>query len=412
MRCFGVNRLRPPPVGAPLPALVRLLVALAWFPAGFAPAAPYTPATDDEILERLPAGIRSGEQRRQRQELAEDPGNLRDSLDLARSYLDSARAEGDPRFVDFARAILGPWWDQSAPPVAVLVLRAGVRSASLEFDRSLADLALALTREPTNAAAAFARFEVLLARGDVGGARQALPGLTNALAPLARATATLRVARFGVAAADAEARLVRVLDDESSAPAGQRAAAACLLGEVAAQFGRTEEALARLESVRASGSRDVTVLAAIADVLLDRGEFERAEALLAGESNLDALAIRWCEAMARGGRLNSERETAKATLINRLGARLEARARRGEVGAAADDARFRLRVEGDSRSALPAARDLWSVRREPADARLVLETAEAAGDAGLARAVRGWARTNELHDVRLGPRRNGESGTP
>ena len=50
----------------------------------------------------------------------QDPENLRDSLAMARVYLDIARFEGDARYLGHAQSILGPWWDRPNPPPSVL----------------------------------------------------------------------------------------------------------------------------------------------------------------------------------------------------------------------------------------------------------------------------------------------------
>jgi hypothetical protein len=52
---------------------------------------------------------------------------------------------------------------------------------------------------------------------------------------------------------------------------------------------------------------------------------------------------------------------------------------------------------------LESARELWSVRRYPGDARLLLEAAIAAGQAGAAQPALDWIRTNRLGDARLAP---------
>ena len=85
-------------------------------------AAPYVPADDGVVLERLPErgdpGLR--ELKRMRATLAADPRNLDVATSVARRAIDAARATGDPRFLGQAQAALSPWWTlPEAPPVVV-----------------------------------------------------------------------------------------------------------------------------------------------------------------------------------------------------------------------------------------------------------------------------------------------------
>lgn len=368
----------------------------------------YTPPSDDEILERLPAGLKAGDLRRQRRELAEDPVNLRDSIELARSYLGSARSEGDPRFVGFAQAVLGPWWDSVSPPAPVLLLRARVRRWSWEFDRSLADLEAALSAEPTLREAAVDRFEVLLSRGDVRAAHSSWETLAgSAPDPLSRAILGLRIRRFGNEAGAAYEDLVRELKSahSSNGAAAQARAqlhdASFLLADVACQLGKREQAEAHFKAAAATGWHDVFRVAAHADFLLDQNEPGAVVALLGAESMPDLLAVRWCEAVGRLETRDAELESARSTWTNRLSQRLLARRARGDASVTGDELRFHLAVTRDAARALIAAREVWSVRREIDDARRVLEAAVRTGDKDCARPVVDWIQRHDLRDRRL-----------
>jgi tetratricopeptide (TPR) repeat protein len=379
----------------------------------------YTPPTDDEILERLPAGLKAGELRRQRRELAEDPANLKDSVELARSYLGSARSEGDPRFVGFAQAVLGPWWDDVSPPVPVLLLRARVRRGSWEFDRSLADLEAALSREPGLREAAVDRLEVLLSRGDVRAARAAWETLAGQEPdPLVRATLTLRIRRFGNNVLPAYTNLLReasaaiVVNAQEAGAASRLHDAWFLLADVAWQLGQRQEAENHFKAAAATGGRDVSRVAAHADFLLDRNQPDAAAAMLGAEAMPDILAVRWCEAVGRLKTRDADLASNRAAWTNRLSQRFLARRARGDASVLADELRFHLGVTQDSGRALAAARELWSVRREIDDARRVLEAAGRAGDRGCAQPVLDWIQRHELRDRRLAQRTGTSGGQP
>ena len=134
--------------------LLSLLFVLLFCACGSAQAAPYTPQSDAEILERLPfkaSDAEGRELRQMRRALAEQPQDLKRALALAQRYFDLASAEGDPRYVGYAEAAIRPWSQAAEAPVEILVMHALLRQYRHEFDAALADLARAAERDPGNA---------------------------------------------------------------------------------------------------------------------------------------------------------------------------------------------------------------------------------------------------------------------
>jgi hypothetical protein len=95
--------------------------------------------------------------------------------------------------------------------------------------------------------------------------------------------------------------------------------------------------------------------------------------LLAGREAADALLLRL--AIAQQRLLRPEAATSIATLQ----ARFDATRARGDTTHRREEARFLLALRGDATGALRLAQANWAVQREPADARLLAETADAAG---------------------------------
>src|SRR3954464_10059759 len=90
----------------PKTTTLAVLLALASF-ASF--AAPFTPANDAEVVERLPATANDPSVRRVdslRKQLAAKPGDAGLRLEVARRYFDLAMAQGDPRYVGYAQAAI------------------------------------------------------------------------------------------------------------------------------------------------------------------------------------------------------------------------------------------------------------------------------------------------------------------
>ena len=78
--------------------------------AAAASAAPFTPASDAEVVERLPVAsdpaLRTVESLRR--QLASRPDDPALRLDIGERYFELAMAQGDPRYVGYAMATILP----------------------------------------------------------------------------------------------------------------------------------------------------------------------------------------------------------------------------------------------------------------------------------------------------------------
>ncbi len=389
----------PPGFGAGW-VLASLGMALVFPPA--ARAQPYTPRSDDEVLERLPPGPRSADLRRQREELAADADNLRESLDLARSYLETARVEGDARYAGYAHAVLGPWWDQAGPPAGVLAARGTLRAMAWEYDRALVDFRAALALDATELSAWQGALEACLARSEGAEATRLMSRWPPDLGRLERATAQARLRRSTGAAREARDGLLREYGnaDGSGARAQARFGALLLLADLALQLGDPSTAEGHFRAIAGMGHRDVAGLLARADAWLDQGRPEEVVGLLKDEPPLDPVVVRLGEAWSKVPARDRDEADRRRTALNQLEQRLEARRRRDDATSIPDDLRFRLRVRPSPARALERAGDLWAVRREFADVRWILEAARVGNGAALAGQVEAWLREHRWEDVR------------
>src|SRR5947208_14158840 len=76
-------------------------------------AAPFVPASDSQVLERLPfspsdPAVR--ELRALRGRLEREQNNLPLAVRVAQRYLELGRVTGDPRYAGYAKAALARWW--------------------------------------------------------------------------------------------------------------------------------------------------------------------------------------------------------------------------------------------------------------------------------------------------------------
>ena len=362
-------------------------------------AAPFTPARDDEVVQRLPTRLDAAA-RQQRTRLARDPQQLPLALATAQTAIERARRFGDPRELGQAQGALAPWWGLADPPPAVRLLRATVRQSQHDFAAALTDL------------------EALSADGAVPLAVQAQAGLTRASvlqvtgrwAEARRVCESLQALRFEPLGA-VLSRLARACVAELRSLQGQprQAAAdlttlareapgdrwlALLRAELAQRMG--DDAAARTHfRVAVSADAEVYAVAAQADWLLDRGQLREALALVdTGDTEADALLLRRAIALHRLG------DARAPTAVAAMKARLDAARLRGEVHAR-EEARLALEALNEPARALTLAVENWAQQKEPADAVLLARAAVAAGRPEAAGPVRALVREAGWSDVRL-----------
>jgi hypothetical protein len=359
------------------------------------PAAPYTPRSDDEVLERLPfkaSAAEGRELRRLRRAYAEQPQDMERALALAQRYFDLASAEGDPRYVGYAEAAIRPWSTADAPPVESLIMRALLRQYRHEFDAALADLAQAAERDPGNAKIWSWRSAILLVQADYAGARE----MCAKLAPLASALLATSCnaiidARTGKAE-QAYTKLSAALARRPDADAGLKLWIQTRLAEAAVQLGRAELAERHFKAGFALGITDGYILAAYADFLLDHGRPLEAVGLLKDWERSDILLLRLALAEQAAGLPSAAAHTAM------LKERFDAFALRGDKLHQQDESRFHLFMLGDAKGALRLAEENYRVQREPSDARMLMEAALAAKTYAAAQPALDWMRSNGYED--------------
>jgi hypothetical protein len=372
-----------------------LILALLSLPAA---AAPRVPTDDAELLETLPLRPRDAQGRElaalraaaspTATGLAADPAAV---AQLAQRYFNLALAQGDPRYVGYAEALLAR---VAAPlPAELLAVRGQLRQYRHRFDEALANFDAALQLAPALAAAHAWRGAIFLvqARYDAAGAECA------ALQRLGRDTlfggCLGLLQAYGGRLALADSTLQRALG--SATDPDQRLWLLTRLGEVAAWRGQPALAERRYREALGLNLDDVYLLAAYSDALLDQGRTDEVIRLLARWESSDSLLLRLAEAGTALKRPEAARQ--RQALEDRFAsARL-----RGDSTHEAEEARYQLRLRGDPAQALRLAADNYRVQREPRDARILLEAAAAAGQPAAADGVRDWLRRSGFEDARL-----------
>lgn len=360
-------------------------------------AAPFVPADPKEVLERLPeaaADPTTRELRQMRRELSRDPRNLDLAIRVARRYIEKARAEADPRYLGYAQAALGPWWDAPSHAI-VLVLRATIRQSLHDFENALTDLSAALKIEPHNAQAWLTRATIEQVRGEFAEALRSCQPLARLAGELVATACWAGAASLNGQAESSYERLREVLAEHPQAAAGLRLWVLTGLAEMAQRQGKSRDAEDYFRQALALGAADAYLKAAYADFLLDQGRPAEVVALLRKEIRADGLLLRLAlaeQALQSPGAIEH---------TEALEARFSASRIRGDSLHRREEARFALHVLKRPQEALALARENWDVHREPWDARIFLEAALAAGNPAAARPVLAWLREKRLQDVTL-----------
>lgn len=378
--------------------LILIGGCLLW--AASACAAPYVPAADSEVLERLPANgaalKRDRVARAMRELLVREPRNLDIALRLAQLDIERARVEYDPRELGRAEATLAPWWNDPNAPAAVVLMRATIRQSSHQFNPARTDLEQVVARDPSNGQAWLTLATVQQVTGDLDGAASSCEhvGATSA-SPIAVACTAALQGLTG-RASEGYAALTQLMDHPAAiGDARVLTWMTTLQGELAERLGRFDDASRAYKASLVIDPTDAYTIAAYADFLLDQGRPEEILPLIPADTPADILLLRRAQADAA---LGADESTA---VRDDLAARFVALRARGDRVHLREEARFTLALMKNPAAALSLALQDWAIQKEPLDARIALECAIAAGRPEAAIDVARWVQSRHLEGSRL-----------
>jgi tetratricopeptide (TPR) repeat protein len=373
---------------------LRALPVLSLVLASACSATPYIPADGRQVVEHLPSRANpvQSELLRLRAELSRNPNDLPQAAALAQRYIEQARTEGDPRYLGYAQAALAPWWKQPQAPDAVLVLRATLRQSSHQFAAALADLDTVLHRDSGNAQAWLTRATVQMVTGDYTAAKASCMRLYSRAPALIVQACLSNIGSVNGDASGSYARLKAALDQHRDAEPGVRAWVQTLLAEMAARAGADAAAELLFKQAMAAEEPDSYLLGAWADFLLERGRAAQVVRLLKDKGRIDALLLRYAIALKAVGAADAPAQA------EALRSRFDAAMLRGDTVHQREQARFELALRHDPQRAVKLAMLNWAVQKEPADLRILVETAAASGDGAAAQAALDWIAKTRIED--------------
>jgi len=379
--------------------IARLLAALlAGLAVSLAQAAPFTPKSDNDVVERLPSGATDPSVRRVdslRKQLAARPDDVALRMEIARRYFDLAMAQGDPRYVGYAQAAIIPLAKTEANSAQYWLVKGMIEQYSHDFPGALQSLEKASQLDPKapDPIAWQAAIHMVQARYP-----EALSECTR-LVPLAHPLYAQGCTAYIEAATGHLAPAYEILSKEL-VNAGDAAPGLVLwietrLGEMAIRLQKFDEAQAHFDRALRLGLTDQFLLGAYSDFLLLRNRPAEVTKLLADWERSDVLLLR----LALAGK--AAKDPRAADWASQLRDRFAAAALRGDRLHEQEAARFELDVEGHPDKALDYASRNYTAQKEARDAEILLRAALAANQPKAAQPALDWLRTNHYEDPAL-----------
>lgn len=359
-----------------------------------AQAAPFTPRADDEVVERLPANsdpaLRAVESLRR--QLASRPTDNALRLEIGQRYFDLAMAQGDPRFVGYARAAIAPLEKVAPAEARYWLLRGLLQQYEHDFEAALQSLRKASELDPQAVDPVAWRAAIRMVQAQYGEAArecERLAAIASAL--FAQGCSAYAQASSGGLAA-AYGSLSQALAAASDVPPALALWQHTRLAEMAVRLQRFEAAEWHFRAALALGITDQFLLGAYADFLLLRQRPAEALRLLAGWERSDVLLLR----LALAGR--AAKDPRAADWNRQLDERFAAAGRRGDRLHEQEAARWALELQADAPRALALAKSNYERQKEPRDAEVLLRAALAAKQPEAARPVLEWLRASKYED--------------
>ena len=381
-------------------ALACMHAVLVW---GVAHAAPFTPQSDADIVERLPGRASDPATRRVdslRKQLAGRPNDARLRIDIARRYFDMAMAQGDPRYVGYATGALAPLAlvPDALPGETTLraeyfQVRGMVEQFTHRFDAALLSLAKANELNPTSPEPLLWRSAIYMVQARYVEAAAEC----SRLAPIAEPLVAIGCAAY--VEGSYNGGLVAAFNKLSTAVKQYPESSPELLlwqytrlAEMALRLERFDVAEGYYKSALKLGITDQFLLGSYADFLLARKRPAEVLTLLADWERSDILLLRLALAARATG------DARAANFASQLRDRFDDAARRGDRLHEQEAARFELDIQRNPKKALALASANYTAQKEPRDAEILMRAALGAGKGESARPALAWWRAARHED--------------
>lgn len=359
-----------------------------------AAAAPFTPANDGEVVERLPVAsdpaLRTVESLRR--QLASRPADAQLRLEVGERYFALAMAQGDPRYVGYALSTIAPLQASATGNARYWLVRGQLQQYGHDFEGALASLRRASELAPD-------AVEPVAWRAAIRMVQARYPQASAECDRLAQIAQPLFAQACSAYVRGTTGQLLAAYDTLSNAAAAEPGAAPELalwvqtrLAEMATRLQRWGDAERHYRAALAQGITDQFLLAAYADFLLQRERPAEVLKLLAGWERSDVLLLR----LALAGKAANDPRARDWSA--QLRDRFEDAAKRGDRLHEQEAARWALELQGDAARALGYAQSNFERQKEPRDAQALLRAAIAAQQPQAAQPALRWWKESGYED--------------
>ena len=358
-------------------------------------AAPFTPQSDSEVIERLPGRASDPAVKRVdslRKQLTARPNDAALRADIARRYFEMAMAQGDPRYVGYASAALAPMAQSATASSGYWMVLGLIQQFSHDFEGALTSLAKAGQLDPASPEPALWRAAIFMVQARYTEALAECEHLT----PLAEPAIGIGCRTYAQATTGQLEAAFQTLS--TAVKATPQAAPELLLwqytrlAEMASRLERYDVAEAYFKQALKIGITDQFLLGAYSDFLLLRQRPAEVLSLLVNWERSDVLLLR----MALAGRAAKDKRA--ADWATQLRDRFQAAELRGDRLHEQEAARFELDIEANAAKAMALAKRNYQIQKEPRDAEILMRTALAANQAQAAQPALDWLRSSRYED--------------
>lgn len=383
----------------------------------------FRPATPEYVVLRVPASAGNDPIALLERERSREPGNEAIASELAQLYLTRARADREPRYFARAEALVRPWVGLETARSSTLRVQADILQNRHDFASALRLLDRAIALDPRDAGARLMRASVKM----VGGrAAEARADCASVLAFGESMTGTICLAQVlgatgGLARADALLKTVVAQDQAASSATSSarpargvpvrlettrraqiatmsapvRAWALWLLADFADRAGDSRSAEVQLRAALEADPQNEGIRSALSDLLLNRGAYSEALAVV----ELPAPSIGLLARRARAQKLLDDPALEETrTQIKDL---ITLASRRGDPPHLREEALIALDGDHDAARALELAKANFETQRETLDIRLLARAARASGDDATLRSLTQWIHQTGYEDRQL-----------
>ena len=383
-------------------AALVLSAMFALFATPWVAAAPFTPKSDAEVVERLPGRASDPSIRRVeslRKQLAARPDDAGLRIEIARRYFDMAMAQGDPRYVGYASAALAPLEKSASDNPGYPMALGLIQQFSHNFDGALTNLSKAALLNPQSPEPLLWRAAIFMVQARYAEAaeecKRVIPLVattqpllgTGCIAYVQATTGQLGPA-FQTLSTDVDAQAAALAKTAPELLLWQNTR----LAEMANRLARFDKAEAYYKSALQLGITDQFLLGAYADFLLARQRPAEVITLLADWERSDILLLR----LALAGKAASDKRA--VGWASQLRDRFQAASLRGDRLHEQEAARFELDIENNPAKALTLAAVNYAVQKEPRDAEILLRAALGARQPAAAQPALAWMASSGYQD--------------